>query len=205
MWILPSRARPHNLRRLLDAWVKTGASTPVTLCIDFDDPCLMQYQLMDMPAGWSVLVGHRAPLSVIYNEAFTRSKNSSFFGFIADDVLPITNAWDIKLIEAAGSDGMAVPAGGETTGGCPHFVLGGDLVRSMGWLSLPGLDRLYIDTVWGDIAEARGVLRRLPDVVLEHRHFSNGKALMDATYRKHNKHEDKLIYDKWRQEHGYQP
>lgn len=203
MWILPSRARPHNLLRLIEAWVKTGASTPVMLCVDFDDPCLRQYESIEMPTGWSVLIGRRGPLSVIYNDAFKRNENCTFFGFIADDVVPTTNHWDIKLIEAAGSDGMAVPSGGETTGGCPHFVLGGDLVRSIGWLSLPGLDRIYIDTVWSDIAKARGVLRSVPYVVLEHRHFSNGKALMDSTYRKQNKQQDKLIYDKWRQEHGY--
>jgi len=161
----------------------------------------MQYESIHKPPGWHVIAAERAPLSTIYNDSFRSRPDYSWYGFIADDVVPLTKHWDIKLIEAAGSDGMAVPAGGETTGGCPHFVLGGDLVRSIGWLSLPGLDRIYIDTVWKDIAEARGVLRRVPDVVLEHRHFSNGKALMDATYRKHHKPEDKLIYEKWRQEY----
>lgn len=159
---------------------------------------------MPLPPVWRIVIGHRGPLSAIYNAAYERHPHEPWYGFIADDVVPITNCWDAKLIEAAGSDGMAVPSGGETTGGCPHFVLGGDLVRSMGWLSLPGLDRIYIDTVWGDVAKRRGVYREVQNVKLEHRHFSNGKALMDATYRKHNKPQDKLIYDNWRQ-HGYLP
>jgi hypothetical protein len=160
---------------------------------------------MELPAPWCVVVGHRGPLSAIYNAAYERHRDAPFFGFIADDVVPLTNGWDIKLIEAAGSDGMAVPAGGETTGGCPHFVLGGDLARSMGWLSLPGLDRIYIDTVWGDVAKDRGVYREVQDVNLEHRHFSNGKALIDSTYQKHHKQQDKLIYNNWRQQHAYLP
>lgn len=98
---------------------------------------------------------------------------------------------------------MSVPAGGETTGGCPHFVLGGDLVRSIGWLSLPGLDRIYIDTCWEKIAKRRGVYREVHNVKLEHHHFSNGKALMDSTYRKHHKPQDKVIYDNWRKQHAY--
>jgi hypothetical protein len=39
----------------------------------------------------------------------------------------------------------------------------------------------------------------VPDVVLEHRHFSNKKARIDSTYLKHRKAQDKLIYDNWRQ------
>ena len=199
MWILPSRSRPHNISRLVSAWILTDSSTPVELCIDFDDPLREQYETMVIPYGWHIVIGHRGPLSDIYNNAYGRHRNAPWFGFIADDVVPITSGWDSILIDAAGRDGMAVPAGGHDSGGAPHFVLGGDLVRSVGWLSLPGLDRLYIDTVWQEIATARGVLRRVPDVVLEHRHFSNKKARIDATYLKHRKTQDKLIYDNWRQ------
>ena len=204
MWILPSRSRPHNLSRLIDAWVRTGSSTPVVVCIDSDDPCREQYETMAIPDRWHIVVGTRCPLSDIYNNTYVRRWNATWFGFIADDVVPVTKDWDISLIKAAGNDGMAVPAGGETTGGCPHFVLGGDLVRSVGWLSLPGLDRIYIDTVWGDIAKSRGVYREINDVRLEHHHFSNGKALLDKTYLKGNKAQDKLIYNNWRQ-HAYLP
>lgn len=160
---------------------------------------------MDSPPGWHVFMDQRGPLAGIYNDAFRRHPNEAWYGFIADDVVPLTPDWDVRLIEEAGSHGMAVPAGGHDVNGAPHFVLGGDLVREIGWLSLPGLDRLYIDTVWQRIAEARGTLKRVPDVVLEHRHFSNGKALMDDTYRKHNKMRDKLTFDNWRNEHGYSP
>lgn len=205
MWILPTRSRPNNLLRLIDAWDKTGASTPVEVCVDADDLLLPQVEEMDLPDGWHIVVGRRGPLSDIYNDAYERNKGSPWFGFIADDVVPITNNWDSILIDAAGSNGMSVPAGGETTGGCPHFVLGGGLVHSVGWLSLPGLDRLYIDTAWGTIAKSRGVYREIHNVKLEHRHFSNGKAFLDETYRKHHKAQDKLIYDNWRQQHDYLP
>ena len=205
MWILPSRSRPHNLLRLIDAWARTGASTPVELCIDSDDPFREQYEDMALPSTWRTVVGQRAGLAHIYNQAYRRHPDARFYGFIADDVVPETPGWDSILIEAASSDGMAVPAGGESTGGCPHFVLGGDLVRSMGWLSLPGLDRIYIDTCWGDVAKARGVFRQAPEVTLEHRHFSNGKAMIDKTYIKSRKQQDKFIYDQWRKENAYLP
>lgn len=197
MWILPSRARPHNIERLVKAWHETHASTTLLLWVDMDDPMLGCYSSLELPITWKLVVGERLPLSGIYNEVYRRYKES-WYGFIADDVVPRTESWDIRLIEAAGLDGMAVPSGGHDPEGAPHFVLGGKLVDSIGWLSLPGLDRLYIDRVWLDIANKRGVLRRIPDIILEHCHFSNGKALFDKGYRKYRKLEDKTIYQTWR-------
>ena len=192
--MLPSRGRSQNIHRLIDAYDKTDATTPVWLRLDDDDPNQEYHH-----ENWTVEIGPRLPLSEIYAEVYRKFPDSKFFGFIADDVVPITPHWDIRLIEAAGHDGMAVPAGGDSTGGCPHFVLGGDLVRSVGWLALPGLNRLYIDTVWHDIAEKRGVLRYMPEIVLEHHHFSNRLALFDATYKKSSiiKENDKRLYERW--------
>ncbi len=200
MLIIPSRGRPHNFQRLITACLETGAREPAWVRLDEDDVSLAQYLALDMPDGWKTIIGPRQPLSEVYNEAYRAMPETDHCGFLADDVVPETPGWAEALIAAAGLDGMAVPAGGDTTGGCPHFVLGGELVRSMGWLSLPGLDRLYIDTVWAEIAEQRGVLRYLPEVVLSHRHFSSGKALFDQTYRKKKKVEDRLIYETWKKD-----
>lgn len=197
MWILPSRGRPHNIVRLINAYRKTGASTPVWLRVDEDDPMVGGYYI-DHPL-WIMQIGERKPLSHIYAEALQTHPGADWYGFIADDVVPESPQWDVRLIEAAGSDGMAMPAGGhEDYAGAPHFVIGGDLVRHIGWLALPGLDRLFIDTAWYDIANKLGVLRFVPDVVLSHHHFSNGRALYDKTYKKLHKAEDRALYDAWR-------
>ena len=166
--------------------------------VDDDDALLGAYRALPLPPGWSLAVGPREPLSGVYNEAY-QALRADWWGFIADDVVPKTQGWDRALVSVAGNDGMAVPAGGH--GGTPHFVLGGDLPRSTGWLALPGLDRLYIDTVWADIARARGALRHVPEVILRHRHFSNGLALKDATYRKPSAAQDRQIYSDYTQRH----
>jgi hypothetical protein len=185
---------------LVNAYIETGASTYVWLRLDNDDIIDLPF----LPEKWFLEIGERLPLSEIYAEAFRMLPNEAWYGFIADDVVPVTPEWDKILVDIADRDGMAVPAGGHEENGAPHFVLGGDLVRSIGWLSLPGLDRLYIDTVWQDIAESRGVLNRVPEVVLEHHHFSNRKALMDETYRKRNRERDHLLYKQWRNQNGHQ-
>lgn len=196
--VIPTRGRPQNLQRLVHACAETGCSTPAWVRLDSDDSFLSQYQDITFPAGWDVVVGQRLPLSAVYNEILTKKPDTPYWFFIADDVVPKTDGWDTKLIQKALPDGMAVPAGGHDLEGAPHFVLSGDLVRSVGWLALPGLSRIYIDQVWIDIANERGVLRRIPDVILEHRHFSNRLSLFDETYRKPHKKRDREIYNRWR-------
>lgn len=198
-WFIPSRARPHNLARLIAACRATGMTTPVVVRIDGDEHLRGVYADLCRDAGWELEVGPRERLSVLYNEFFGMRPDLRWYGFLSDDVVPETPAWDRRLIDAAGADGLAF--GDDGINGAlhaAHFVLGGDLVREIGWLSLPGLDRIYIDTCWNDIARDRGAFRYLPDVKLYHRHFSNHQALFDATYKKQNKAADRALYEAWR-------
>ena len=195
-WFIPSRERPHRLRQLINACHATKMSTSAVVLIDDDDPCLSGYMNLSLIPYWNIEVSSGGGLSEIYNGAFARHPHEEWYGILCDDVIPETEYFDVKLIEAAGKDGIAVPTGGHHPDIAPHFVIGGDLVREIGWVSLPGLDRIYIDTVWNDIAKNRGVFRQT-DVVLKHMHFSNGGALMDKTYRKHNKENDRKLYNQW--------
>jgi hypothetical protein len=173
-------------------------STPAAVLLDTDDPCLSGYQGLSM--NWAIEIGPPGGLSDIYNQAFTRHPDREWYGILCDDVVPETDCFDLRLIEAAGSDGFAFGDDGINGGKhATHFVIGGDLVRSVGWLSLPGLDRIYIDTVWNDIARSRDVHHYIPHVKLTHHHFSNGKALFDQTYRKTRKDHDRALYEAWKQ------
>lgn len=199
MFLLPSRSRPHNVARLIRGFADTWADSPVLLLLDQDDPLLGAYRNLDLPSNWSITVGQPGPLNNLYNDSYQLHPDLDWYGFIADDVVPETSKWDRELIEAAGKDGLAFPDDSISNGlAAPHFVLGGDLVRSVGWLCLPGLWRIFIDTVWNDIARERGVFRYLPHVKLTHHHFSNRKALRDSTYRKPNNHVDKILYQTWK-------
>ena len=199
MWIIPTRSRPHRLAALIDACEKTGMSTPALIMLDDDDPMLGSYWELDRPQGWVFVSGPRRYLSARYNNAFAALPGLDWYGFLADDVVPETPGWDRTLIDAAGSDCLAFGDDGINGGNhATHFVLGGDLVRETGWLCLPGLQRIYIDTVWTDLAQDKGVHRYLSHVKLTHHHFSNGKALMDSTYRKPGKEADRRVYDAWK-------
>lgn len=209
MWILPTRGRPQNLIRFFERFAETGARSPGIVCVDNDDPQLERYKalarpdtardLAPVPRNWKFVFAPRIGLGPTINRAFEERPDLAWYGMLSDDAVPTTPGWDRALIEAAGSDGVAYGADGirdEASAGMP--VLGGDFVRSLGWIILPGLVRLYGDDVWTEIARKRGVLRYLPHVRLEHWHFSNGKAPKDETYRKPEADADRRLYEQWR-------
>ena len=197
MWFLPSRSRAGNVKRFFEAYRRTGAVSPGVLRIDADDAG--DYLGIELPVGWSLHIGQRMTLGEMTNEFFQLNPLAPWYGLIGDDVVPVTLGWDKTLISLAGRCGIAYPNDNHQAPqlAC-HMVIGGDLVREMGWLALPGLDRLYIDTVWTDIGRGRAVMVYAPGVLVEHYHFSNGKAPMDAVYKKPNAQRDALCYEAWR-------
>jgi hypothetical protein len=189
---------------MVDAFVANGGEGPGLVLLDEDDAMLGGYYQAPRPRNWAMVQAGRATLSERYNWAFAAFGFADWYGFLADDVVPETPGFEKMLVEAAGSDGMAFGDDGINGGDhATHFVLGGDLVREFGFLSLPGLSRLYIDTVWNDIAISAKRRYYLPHVKLTHRHFSNGKALMDSTYKKPAKAADRAIYETWRAGNGF--
>jgi hypothetical protein len=199
MWFMPSRGRPSNVARFFQRYAETGADSPGRVLLDDDDPQLSLYQaLVATPPNWDLVVAPRIGLGPMENRAFNEHPNEPWYGCIGDDAVPVTAGWDRLLIEAAGLDGLAYGADGisdEAHAG--HCVMGGDFVRANGWLTLPGLMRLYGDNVRMLIARRRGVLRYCADVRIEHWHFSNRKAPMDETYRKPEAEADRLAYERW--------
>jgi hypothetical protein len=200
-WILPSRGRPDNLARFVDRYRLHRSCTRVDVIVDECDLMRDDYIRMarDWPQAIELHVMLRQPLGEIQNRWYGHNPDLAWYGMLGDDAVPATDEWDRLLVEAAGRDGVAYCADGvNDERQASQSVIGGDLVREMGWLILPGLERIYGDNVWTDIARERGTLRYLPHVRLEHWHFSNGKAPYDETYRKPCADSDERIYLRWR-------
>jgi len=202
MFLLPSRSRPDKLKRFIDAWHTTGATAVVVLLLDEDDA--PRYEAIEKPDSWLVSIGPRQPIAHRQQWVFEWARDEPYYGLLGDDLLPRTEGWDQKLIEAAGDDGVAFGKDSIYNGSfASHPVVAGELVRRIGWLSLTGLQHLYVDAVWTEIGRQLGTLRYLPDVVVEHLHFSNQKAELDKTYNDHFKYSDgdKRVFEAWKKEY----
>ena len=198
VWSLPSRGRPASIARLAEAYTRTGAMCRVHVRLDQDDPALPAYLALELPEGWTVQLGPRIGCQPCFNEPMELWPEAEGYGILGDDALPLTDNWDRILAEAAGLDKIAYAAdllAGEAQ--VTYGIVGGDLARSIGFIALPGLIRLCSDTVLTLIGKRRGVLCYRPDVVIEHMHFSNGKAPFDETYAKPEGAADKALYDRW--------
>jgi uncharacterized Rossmann fold enzyme len=199
MWILPTRARPHNLERFFRLYAETGASQWGIVYVDDDDPRLAEYRQITLPDGWRMVISPRIGLGATINKAFTDNPHEPFYGMITDDSIPVTPKWDVLLSEAAGSQYIAYCS--NETNKFGHCCLGGDLVRELGWIILPGLQRLYGEDVLLDVGRKRKCLRHV-DVLIDHWHFSIGKAPMDETYEKPDTSNDRKIYHAWRKDNA---
>ena len=200
MFLLPTRSRPKNLRRFLEAYKACCSTASVYLIFDEDDPCLDEYQQIETPLNWheSVMPSSNQGILEKVNYIFRAIDNRPWYGLLGDDNVPVTFEWDKRLIETAGNDGVAWPNDGIRKGDFGTLlVIGGDLVREMGWLAPPGMKHLYVDTLWTEIGRSRGKAYYLEDTWVPHYHFSNGKAPMDDTYQRHAgfAENDRKIYE----------
>ena len=201
MWLLPSLGRPERAQRVAEA----ARDTKITLRLHKGDPRLKDYLRIEWPSKWKVVVGPRLSLTETLNEAFRENPRERQYGFLADDTIPSPSDWSQRLQTVAGRDFVAYPDDGlHGEKLCTHFLIGGDLMRSVGFWCLPGLKHNFLDTVWYVMGSKLGVLRYVPEVKFEHLHPLAGKAEQDETYKIGQGwyEKDKKVFERWVTESG---
>lgn len=190
--LVPSRGRPQNAVRLVEAWEKTDTMNAVLMFItDDDDPELEAYRTLLTEGVIKHMITLPAPpvpgITIPLNRAVTIFQDAfKVIGFMGDDHAPRTTGWEDRVLEAADTC-------------CPRVVYTNDLfqgenlptavfmpsrvIKAMGFMSPPVLAHLYADNFWKTLGTDLGGLRYLPDVVIEHMHPAAGKAAMDERYR----------------------
>jgi hypothetical protein len=175
-----------------------------------------------VPANWGM---HREPrrhgLSKALRYLFHRFPNASRYGWLADDVIPRTYHWDTELENAAGRWRLAYANdGGWLTHEAPEMVWagetlttglcwGGDLVRAVGWLDLPGTVQGGTDMAWVDITKQLELSAYCSGITVEHRHWRAGKRPQDkydSDVWAENGHShvkiDRAVWESWRSNGG---
>ena len=200
MWLLPSRGRPDNTKRLAE-W---APGAPIVLWLSSDDSELERYRAETWPKAWRVVEGSSGlRLAQILNAFYMRERSLPYYGFIGDDVLPEPADWWKVLAEAAGDWYFAYPSdsvwGGRLS---PHFCIGGELVRAAGRMVLPKVRHSFLDTAWWSVADTLGVARYRPEVTFRHLHPIAGEAEMDLVYARGQETyaADERAFNRWRVE-----
>lgn len=190
--IVPTRGRPENVARLEQAIKDTETSRADFLYIvDHDDPKAKKYVRMGL--NRLIVIHDRLRLGGTLNWAARKYADLyDAIGFMGDDHLPRTEAWDLRVLEALDVE----------TGQAPRVVYGNDLlqganlptavfmhsriIRALGYMVPPGMIHLYLDNFWKDLGQSLNGLVYLPEVVIEHMHPVAGKADWDERYAEVN-------------------
>lgn len=196
--IIPTRGRNDNAIRLFEAINATADFTEVVFAIDADD--VKTYNgLMAEVAGLNnvkVVIAKQMGLNGTLNHwGSWFASDYDYICSMGDDVIPRTGGWDTKLCEALG-DKPGIAYGNDLYQGenlPTHPVISSSIVRALGYVAPPALNHLFLDNYWLAMGQALGNLKYLPDVILEHMHYVNGKAPHDERYaavngpEKHNR------------------
>lgn len=214
--IVPSRGRPGNITRLIQAWkATTTAAARLLVVTDPDDPQAPGYEALQIGAHGDAFAhiildpgGKRLRLGGILNHiGYGLATETPAFavGFMGDDHLPRTQGWDEAVLDALNELRSGIAYGNDLLQGerlpTAAFITA-DIPRTLGWMVPPGLIHLYADDAWLALGQAMGRLRYLPDVVIEHLHPDAGKADRDAGYDEANAPAvgtaDKAAFEAWR-------
>lgn len=185
--IVPTRGRCDNAMRLFEAINATADFTELIFAIDADD--VAEYgDLMHATAGVNnvkIVIAARMGMNGTLNHwANWMAPDYDFICFMGDDHLPITKGWDTKLAEAIG-DKAGIAYGNDLLQGenlPTAVVMSTKIIRALGFMSPPALKHLFLDNFWLAIGKALGNATYCPDVIIEHLHFTNGKAAHDERY-----------------------
>ena len=206
--LVPSRLRPSNLRRLIEAVCDTAPGASLVARVDDDDPHWKEYSQLEFSSVRflvKIISGVRSGFVASLNELVTNS-HRPYIALLGDDVLPETQGWGDAMIEALdGKLGVAYGDDGLREKHAPdlptHPVLPLKLAQILGWAALPTVRHLFPDNAWRDLGMG---LDNFPfvDVKLTHLHPWAGKAERDQTYTDGNdptaRDLDRAAYEAWR-------
>lgn len=218
--IVPTRSRPFHVKRVVDAWIETGAfghGAELCFVIDADDPAHDAYveQLEFAAAGipnerrvmqW-MTAAKWAPLVPKLNDATTylrASRDPFALGFAGDDHVPRTYGWADTYLRSLLTDRVGIVYGDDGYQGAnlpTEWAMRASIVKALGRMIPAPVEHLYCDNSIRDLGNNAGCLLHLPEVTIEHVHPAAGKAETDEQYDRVNGRDqyrgDRRAYRDW--------
>ena len=179
--IIPTVDRPHLLAGLL-ASIRASSSVEHTILFVAEaEDGLTIYALGELDGEFGALLGDYGGYTAAAN-AGVRATREPYF-VVANDDVAFHPGWDAAALAAMTGD-VRVVGLDQGNGRTDCFFLVDRSYLDGGDLYHPGYASQYCDTEFAQTARARGVWADVAGDLIEHRHWTLGKAQMDDNYRR---------------------
>src|SRR5215217_8262719 len=157
--VCPTRGRPHNIARLIDAWASTATpelGAQLLVAVDDDDPAKPDYLEVVHEVGFAWLEAGPRPtvpgMTEVLNRYAVRYAGSyQALGFMGDDHQPASDGWDRRVLAALEELGTGIVYGDDRfqRENLPTSAfMTSDIIRALGWMAPPELGHLWVDNAW---------------------------------------------------------
>lgn len=195
--VVPTRNRPGNAEDTYKSWQDTTeGKSDLLFAVDEDDQLLDEYKRIRDSLGAQLYIGPRKRIGPTLNDiAYNNRLNYDLIGFLGDDHRFRTQGWET----------MVMDAWGDYDNGCYDIIYGNDLLRgeelptacfmaswiidTLGYMVPPTLEHMYLDDAWLRWGKELDSIKYIPEMIIEHMHFTAGKAPNDAMYQSVNNSE----------------
>jgi hypothetical protein len=173
------------VERLLESYDKNTDFAEMAFIIDPDDQ--ETYEGIDWKDTIHGVLDPRGSLG----EKLNHSADSLVEGydalmFVADDHVFRTPGWDtilMKALKEMGGSGFVYPDDRRRNDIPETVLISSDVIKALGYFAPPTLKHYYQDNAWAELGKRSGLIKFVPEVVIEHLHYSVcAETQKDETY-----------------------
>lgn len=187
-WLLPTLNRPTELVKFFKTYLETESSTPVWVLVGKDDPQIEAYRCISIPQDSEMIFTDSETMGDKVREVWGRFKDFDYVGILNDDHRLVTKGWDQKILSQINGTNVVSTNDGWVAPNriCGAICFSGNILRTLGYMFLPGMHHLFSDDTWAYLFGKSGACKILMDVMVEHHHVYKHPEKKDQTSEKIN-------------------
>lgn len=194
--VVPTRSRPENIERVVEAWWATGGFDAADLYVvfDLDDMRVYDYDRMlkSMAEVRHRAIGTWKPLVPKLNDvAVELAAEYPIVAFAGDDHAPRSQRWAHMLVErhlTARKPSIVYGRDGYFNERLPSWwSMDSRIIKALGRMVPAPVQHLFCDNAVMELGKRAGCLIYDERIELEHMHPLFGKGKMDAQYERVNR------------------
>lgn len=163
------------IKKMITSFNDTKSFSHLILGVNINDKNLNQYKNLNTDV---CICEADATVTQIINSIYSQYPDYDYYHLTNDDVIYHTKGWDKNMANILEEYGPGIIYGDDLfqKENLPTFpFISQEIVKSIGWLQMPLLNRYYGDMVWKYIGQNIGCIYYCHYVIIEHMHYLAGK------------------------------